>query len=820
MKTKFIFSICFLVLITNSFAINTYSVEQIKASYKNGDTDKFRLDNLPLLDSKALIEKGIFNSKEEMKPIEMSKEVCQDKLISLNDSKPLEIFKCKTNIPGTNLTSSLYDINLQSGKYKCAVAENKYKPFGYYEMSIPDGCKQFLKKDKIKARKDNKDIIKISEDLYANLYSQKKAIKDSVSSYDGENFLNITDILLSAILSDTDIINMQGTKASNRIQLQNGFNSQITDPDSEDISSLDHATINTTSNNSDFISAKASTIADVYAKLSDLSMVYLFMLVIFFGLWGTGGRILIPLVSKIEDKQDHDKKIPYIAALLVGATLFFPVGREDIQTNNNGDTEEYSVMKSNYQNFERYGYYLFMNWATDAAEVIVDSEMDGLISSAGLSNTKDIIYNYSSKVQSANFFNVNRNITQLCNGVYSVSLIKQLTSDKTTIYPTSELSFYAENINNGNGARYYNPISNGGIVRKFSHSDNQGEKYPDILLSACGKANSKLTIYEKQYNDYDSALEKATIELNNPDDGKILIVKNLIEFQYELLRDYGALGILGLPVTIMQTEQIGSLSSKDNDIKDAIKENGEYDTTLHGLLSSIAYLYLPGAGTVFQVASESAGSIGTAAGSAIGSFIGAAIGFVVGKIGGTAFALWLSHEVGSTLLALTPIIGIVLIGLLRFLIILMKIFTYHFASIFILPILFSKDNIQAVSAFSMKVLANMLELPVFVLSIWLAMTANTLLHIIGESLAKKIILGMLQNNEISNSGSWLSILKIYLFDGVMEVSIGVFSIIIIYKIIVTMHTAIFEVLEVKGGQALDNTIESMKNEGAGQGAKI
>ena len=821
-----------IIFISSSFAVNTYDREEIKKDFKKGDTDKYRNDNLPLLNFDALKKQGIYTTEEEMNPTPMTQELCADNLTSA-DASPMEVFKCKTYIPDTNLTSALYDVNLGNGTYTCAIAEknNQYNPIGYYQLSIPAGCKEYLKKDKIGAKTENANIISTSEAIYSELYAQKTDIKDSITNYAGNNYLNISDILLSAVLTDTDIIDVQSTKSTNRVQLQDGYNSQITNPSMMDLSSIDGTPINTTSNNSDFISAKASTISDVYAKLSDLSMIYLWMLVALFAAWGLGRSVAMPLVNKIEKKQDHDKKIPYIAALFIGTALFLPVGREDITTAGNAGTiEEYSVMKSNYQQFERVGYYIFMNWANDASTAIVDSEMDSLISRAGLSNTNDIIHNSASKLQTVKYYNINRNILEVCKNTYDKELVSHLMEVKTNDYPLSELSFYAENIHNGNGATYYRPLENGGIVKNYYYEDPsmvKGSFYPKILLSACGRANSKLPILNKQYDDYVTALANATTELNNADDGKIKIIKTLIKFQYELNRDFGPLGILGLPVTIMQTEHIGSLVKKDNDIKDNLESANLMDSAIHSFLSTIPYLLVPGSSTIYNIAKDHGMVIGAATGAALGlevteddesvlnkiyyTIIGAAATGAVGKFFPELIGMAYGYEAAITLIALVPVLGIFLIGLGRFLTIIIKIFIYHFASVFILPLLFLKHNIEQVSKYSIKILSTMLELPLFPLSIWLAMTSHSLLVILGESISKRVILGMLENINVSTASQW-EIMKIYFFDGLVEVGIALFSVVIIYKIIITMHSSVMELFEIGAGSSLDSMTDAMQHE--------
>jgi hypothetical protein len=164
-----------------------------------------------------------------------------------------------------------------------------------------------------------------------------------------------------------------------------------------------------------------------------------------------------------------------------------------------------------------------------------------------------------------------------------------------------------------------------------------------------------------------------------------------------------------------------------------------------------------------------------------------------------------------------------------------KIFAFHFISLFMMPIMFAKENWRALSAFAMKIFATMAELPVFVLSIWLAMMANNLIKAFGQPLSKELIIGMLNSSSIANSsaysqtiynslgaswdGFWAKV-KIYMYDGLMEMMIAVFSIVIIYKIITTIHTTLFEVFEIKTSGAIDNAVDSIKSDGQQWGAKV
>ena len=140
----------------------------------------------------------------------------------------------------------------------------------------------------------------------------------------------------------------------------------------------------------------------------------------------------------------------------------------------------------------------------------------------------------------------------------------------------------------------------------------------------------------------------------------------------------------------------------------------------------------------------------------------------------------------------------------------------------------------------MKVFATMMEIPLFVLAIWLAITANSLIHSIGDVLSKKLIISMIDNNSAMRAtvqtsltasgntqwsvthflGNYFSVFKLYVFDGFMEVAIAVFSIVLIYKIVISFHNMVLDAIEIQGSRGLDDAVESIRNEASGWGARI
>ncbi|PHQ92620.1 MAG: hypothetical protein COB42_00405 [Sulfurimonas sp.] len=410
------------------------------------------------------------------------------------------------------------------------------------------------------------------------------------------------------------------------------------------------------------------------------------------------------------------------------------------------------------------------------------------------------------------------------------------------LYPMSENWAYAASVMNVDGENYYK-LSPEGLTLKSGYSQiylaNQEHSiesfYPLVAFSSCRKANVYETKYYQKVQEYKDELNRLLQNNESPDKNKINMLVKLIEFQYGLFREWGYLSILGLPVTKMQTEYIGGLyTAKNSEVIEKLNAQIKEDSSgAHMIMSSIPYMFIPGAGTVYKVISDNSGKLGAAAGATAGSgifsVITGAVGGIVGTVSGGAIGMWGAYNVAKTVLELTPIIGIVIIGLVRFLIILIKIFSFHLVSLFLMPLMFAKENLQAISRFTVKIIATMLELPIFVLAVWLAITANSLIHSIGDAFSKKIILGMLENNEAQHvglsgnytgTGEWFSKIKIYVFDGFMEIAIAVFAIIIIYKLIISLHNTLFEVLEIQGSQSLDNSIESMKNEASGWGTRV
>jgi len=806
--------------------------EQVRKDFEAQQGDKYKQETLPDFTLAELRRKNIFSSTQTLeRDIAFS---------AFGLANILSVAPCD-NL-GSGFTGSIYDINLEGGIVTCLVAEVKgvYDPIGLFKVYYPK-FKVNFSKDTQKAKDENAAAFAKAESSFKGINIDKGKYTKKDDSY-----LTVPQILTAAILTDSNVIDVEATRVNRSLKLKEGYIATYVASD---------GSIN---DNTRYILADAATIFDVYIKLAKLSMDYLFLLALFFGAWGIGRVGFGALADKLEKLQNHDKKIPFGFGILAAIILFFPTNEyNDVNGVNNPNGEvssEYEIMKTRYQSFEKTGYYLFSEWADSAAAAIIDSEVNALIDKSGVGTAEQLISAYSGWKLAEKQKGFWTEYATKCDATYDNTYLKDgntyvYSGVANNPYPQSEK--YASAIaiyKPATGKNYYNKAPEGLVLGGYSASNQSASNaiggtetskvYPQVSFSSCNRAFSHKDYFTQRASDFEASYKKLLDTINSGGNPvKMNMIKTVLEFQYKLQKTWGYLSILGLPVTKMQTEYIGGLyEERNNAVLDALKAQVKEDSNgMHMVMSTIPYLFVPGAGTVFQVASENSGKFGAAAGTAIAggataglaAVIGAALGGIIGTVGGGAIGMVMAYHVAKAVLTITPIVGLIIIGLVRFIIILIKIFSFHFASLFLLPIAFAKENIQAISKFTMKILATMIELPLFILSVWLAITANSLIHSVGDIFSKEIILGMLANNEAGYAGvnqdmmnnEWLSKLKIYVFDGFVEVAIAGFAIIIIYKLIISFHSQLLEVFDIQTS-SIDNSIENMKSEAGSWGGKI
>lgn len=776
---------------------NGFTPEEIRKAFETQQSDKFRNDNLTTVTPQSLISSGIV--KSDFQP-------------TVENTTTID---CNAFM-AQNWTAAIYNIDAFSGTVTCMYSQesNLYEPQGLFNVFYPRLKTNFAANTEL-AKSQNISIIAQKDRMTDGLRDTKNQIAQE--AYQG-NYLNITQLIMSGILTDTNIINAEATETTGKLQLQTNYTSEYTSGQGF-------------SNNGSIIQGEIVNIFKNYGAISSKLMDYLLPICIFIGIFAAGHMLLAKL-----DKNSKTSPWNFGAFVLIGLVVFLPLPNGSGNApSSTAKTQEYKMTSSYFQSWSRTGYYLFSELADELAKAITDNTLDTMINKSGIGTSEQIINSAVGVAQTQKLIDYHKTLKSLCANTYDSEYIVREFGSVNSQYPSSERWAYAISVYQPTAGKNYYNKSPEGLVKGGAYSGSAVEgSYPQLSFSFCNRNDNLLAKYTTQNKDYKSSYEVA-IETNEHANRKISILKTLITFQYKLYRDWGYLSILGLPVIQMQTEAAGKLYEKDDVTKKLEERIGNSDETggfLNSFVSSIPFMLVPSASTIYgntisTIRDLTAGLKDTGVGKVAGLFGGNAIASAASN----TVAFTLSYTLVKILLALLPITGIVIIGLLRFITIIIKIFAFHFGGLLLFPIVFTTRNGEYMTKFTVKILLLMLEIPVFVLSIWLAITANSLLHAIGDVFSKGIIIGMLDNNGagvvrewsfaglMSMSSEFFETLKIYFLNGFMEVAIALFSIIIIYKLIISLHTALFDGLELRGTQVLDDAVSSLRNE-ANFGGKI
>ena len=783
-------------------------------------------DHFEVISNDALVQKGIIQNISVLEN--------NTSINGINDA--VQVINCDV-ATNENWTATVYNFEPQSGLLSCLVSpvHDLRNPIGIFKIHFPNVA-SFFKKDLAAAEEHEHDSIIAAKNRFSVIQQEKQNIKDSIIGSD-ENRLSIPQLILSTLLTDDNIIDVQATKDLNKIQLKAGLSSAITVEDG------------TTVDNKDYILNDLESVFVNYSKLSDLTMTYLTILIGFLFVFGLGGKAIHAYKTK---EKAH---AVYFGGMLFAALLFIPYTQSENITDNT------NTFQTKYQDFERGGYYIFNDWAQKMSSLIIDTQVDSIIAKSGIGTGDQIINTYAGMKQYSNLIVFNQMTTTYCTDIFDESDALQKTTtlndgkrpifsdNSSTVYPTSENWANAEGLYNNiqdyysysvNGLNSYTPATKN-IYNNLDLPEEDTNRigvmyYPKYSLAFCGKNYFKTLSDSKTYKEYQN-LYNSLVNTGNDQNSKVEMIRELVRFQYSLQRDWGFLGVLGLPITKLQTEMIGNIYHRNTQAIDRLKSKLAKDDKqklLHSILSSIPYMFVPGASTLYQTTLSTVRDLRS-------GYEDSALGWILGKAGANIAvttasniaAFSMSYLTAKTILAVLPIIAIIAIGILRFIVIMVKIFVLHFSMLFMLPLAFVKDNIDIISKFSLRVLSVMFELPIFVLSVYLAIVANDLVHNVGTLFTKTMILGLINNSNAQHAQdnfTWENLtklnfqitdtMKIYFIDGFFEVLIALFSIFIIYKILISLHSLIFEQFEIKGTQAMEGAIESIKQDTSSFGGKI
>ncbi len=452
MKKIFLF---FLVFLTYSFAFTEINPHVVIEDFRNGQMQKYKQDNLNTIDTSSLIGRGIIVSQDDL---------TRDIPETINKSNIKEHLTC--SFVGDDWTATVYDIDAKAGIVTCMVAKkgDLYNPIGLFDTYYPRMQKAFTL-DLKKAEEENRDLIYSVNNQFKPLRDKVNDIYQSTRYSQNKEYLTIPELLTAAVLTDTDIIDYEATSSTNKLQLKDNFVSKYYDNSS-----------NQFIDNREYILTDAENLFSVYTGLSDISMMYLILLVAFFGVWGVGNKVATHLSSKVEDKQNHEKVSPYTFGIVAGILLFFPTGFSESITNENGQTvAQYDIMKTKYQDFEKTGYYMFTDWANDAAKVIIDAEINSIIEKAGI-GTSDQVAGFEQYHKLVSFTNA---IWDICkddiynyNGLFDGDKKHQYSTDPNQPFPTNEKWAYANSKIKGNTSTFYYSVKDGEIKSNSSYNSN------------------------------------------------------------------------------------------------------------------------------------------------------------------------------------------------------------------------------------------------------------------------------------------------------------------------------------------------------------
>jgi hypothetical protein len=798
-----------------------YIPDNLKKDLSEGKVAKYQVETIPVATLEDLKRKAVLGASETLTR-------------SISGTPTFDVIMnadiCRVSTPEA-FTSTIYEMDLPSGIITCMYGAkgDLYNPMGLFKINVPE-IKAYYTINSEAAKTANAAAIAQAEAQFAPLLARKQEIISEMSPADG--YLTIPEILMAAVLTDDEIIDIPATKSTGKFQLKEGYTSKFT---------------NSTEvvDNSEYLLTDAAAIFEVYTGLSGISMQFLLILSVGFGVFGATKFFGNKAANKLEKKNGLESDTSYIVGLALGVLLFFPA--------NTSDSTEYEKLNNHYQDWEKFGYYTFSDWAKAATKVVIDSEIDVAIRRSGLGTKEQIVSTAAQATQAEKlqaFYT--DNYSTCANDIYKSDYLFH--SDNKTIFgeshksmfPSTEhwayVAFAAKSLADG----YYEKGA-GGVLQDGAAADG---RYPKFAFSSCGKAERLSTFYQDRKTALNASFGSLiATQGSSQNTAKMNVLGNIFEFQYKLYRDYGYLAVLGLPIVKMQAQQISGGGANSSVLEKINKEGANTDKVLHSILSSIPYMLVPGAGTIFELVKSNAIVIGAASGAVgfastapgdgvvhsilsvvggwFGGFGGAAVGYTDAGAGliGAAFA----YKAAKILLMLLPIVGLVLVGILRFTIIAIKMFAFHFLSLFIMPVMFVQKNLESMAKFTAKILATMLEIPIFVLAVWLAMQANSIVSTIGNILRNSILDGMFGADlagaeELKLAGYDLgdafSTMLIYIFDGVMELGTTVFAIVIMYKIVISAHNMLLDAVDLKVDSAIDNSIDAMRNEGSSWGARI
>lgn len=571
---------------------------------------------------------------------------------------------------------------------------------------------------------------------------------------------------------------------------------------------------------SNIINYRLISMLEFFPKWSQLNSDLFTILASIIGLIMIGGYALSRTAQQMDEHtQDRNSStLIFGGVLLASCIIFLPTSINQTVTI---DGEKFKLTENNFNRIETSGFYTAIDFANNIARGVIDSEISSIIKRVGGIQTDNLISVFAQNQLYLKELAINGHWLKQCGSTYNIDFLKHYNNNKNYYFPPSEQWIYANYVFNGRIPNYYTPYADGGALR----FDNQGS-YPTLSMSFCNKVEKKYAYLAARYNSNLALISKASAGV---DPIKLEMIENLIRSQYGMFQEWGFFSILSTPLITYKSQQMGKLF--DPEEKDTASKllDEERDSIAKKILYHSPMLLIPGANSLYQTIKDNAaaiiGSLGAAYGSSLpgaGTAGGALAGAAAGWLGSSTIAFTGTIYIVEEILKLVPIISIVMFGLLILMKIIIKILTYHLIAPFVIVVSFSKRNTQILTNFFSRVISIMLEIPIFVLSVWAAMSAHDLLISIGTPLSSTLmkIMGEITTDHAGSDFALLSHSLDFIAQGFIMVLLHLFSFVIVYKILSTYHTQIFEAVEVKSASAFDDVVEKMTQSAQGWGHRI
>lgn len=868
---KLIFILFFPLFLFSSDSF-IYDQKTIKKDFEKGEVEKYKLDNLQVFNIDIAKEKFLTltaNRKEASNPSDILSFGCPDGSSEFTTSVAKIDFKAQ----------KIQCLVSKKGHLDKPLGVFEWRFTDYVNFDI----QQYQNKmtvDREKVLKDNQSLIAINQSQLEGI--REAQVEARNANFENGGNTGFSHILWGGILGDSKLIDVETSINSNKIVLQEGFTpmggnflraktptqvkasettldevysvqSGVADSWISNIAKqigynivsayntvaensklvngsqlLDTIDYNPTvtvqrlkdiqfeyNENANELSGRIINLLEFYPRLSSVIDNFYILIVSILGLIGISILTLNKISNKLDEnnRSDSQNYIVWGIVTVIGLILFLPTSIEKVTISDN----DYKLTQSNFNGIEKIGYYTSIDLANGIAKEALDTEINGYIRNIGSVTEKGLMQTIIKKEENLKLIQEYGSAIEKCGTLYYSKALQNFSDNKNFPFPASEQWIYANVINSGNYPNYYNKVDKGGYIIDSNYVEGT---YPPISLSGCRYVMEKYNYLFKNTNQLLNVIERAQ---NGIDPRKLETIEQITKSAYGLYSNFQFMGILALPLVDFKLKQIGGIlqeqeksraaklldEEKGNDIvKDVIQNSGLY--------------MLPGVESIHNlIASNSASLSAGAAGTITKNPILTAIGGVFGFVGSQSIAYYTTTNLVTSLILILPSIGVMIFGLIVLMKIIVKTIIYHLAAPFVLLAAFGQKGGEVFKNYLIKTLSVMAEIPLFVVSVVVAITVSSIIIMVGDPISSGLLKIM---SEITHmSGENWNIVEHgsdYFVIGLTKMILHLLSFYMVFKVMITFHSVVFEALEIRSAQAFDQATEQLTQASRGWGNRI